>query len=915
MNSVVCESRVRIQSLIVLVIVLVMVAGRAQSPNAWRIEDSSDVTGSTLTYYATLTDTQLEEAFRKGWRLTATARLAEKYGSSPPAMYLLVGSGTVRYGLKLYGNLGVLPIEGSPPSIPLGSRNTNYHRHVLEYNPVNTRVKYFYDDLLAGEWLGQASSAQSHQVSWGSSSSAGKGEMLLHQVSFEILGGKVVASYNAGFEGNLPVAPNPVTQGWKRAAGSIPLGEGPVSPDTNPLPFVAALSPADLRRASAWMRAHLQPDGFPATYYFEYGPTAAYGARSPVSTVPENVFGLTISNLVTGLVPGTTYHYRIVLSNAVAQVASEDVAFTPPDFVLTSGTQFPSGFLVSGVAWGDYDSDGWLDLLLTGTPRPTSGNAASGLWRNNRNGTLSEVTSRLTPSLPVASGAGAWSDYDNDERLDIGISGSASAVLLHQEPDRTFSTAATFSGLNGSPLPRSWLAWGDADNDGRLDLLAMNSTETLPQLWLNTSSGFTSSSNAGLPALSGPAAWVDYDNDGRLDLLMRGFGMTNGRRTDEASQLWRNEGSLGFSDVTSQVAPGLREVGGVAQSWGDYDNDGWLDFLLMAYPVYEDGGGTAAGAVQIWHNHRGTFSDVSAVAAPELPKLINGSIAWGDYDNDGNLDFVVAGSIQFNTGVSQIWHNNGDGTFSNVTATVAPELPQPKGQGIWEPATAWADFDQDGRLDLLLAGNTSSPVAYYGLWRNESDRSNTAPTAPSDLAAAASSRTVLLTWAPASDSQTPAAGLSYNVRIGTSPMAGDVLSAQAREDGRRLLPAIGNAQMRTNLLIEALAPGTYYWSAQAIDTAFAGGPFAPERTFTVGSSPSGSPQLADVTISQDGRFWFSFAGKAAGSFTVLSTTNVSSPLNDWTVLGPAFEVAEGRFAFTNTVGSTSPTRFYQVRNP
>jgi hypothetical protein len=124
------------------------------------------------------------------------------------------------------------------------------------------------------------------------------------------------------------------------------------------------------------------------------------------------------------------------------------------------------------------------------------------------------------------------------------------------------------------------VAWGDYDNDGRLDLLLAGSD--VSQLWRNTGSAFsnvTASVAPGLPGIyAGSVAWGDYDNDGRLDFLLN-------------SQLWRNTGS-GFSNVTASVAPGL--PGGYRGSWGDYDNDGRLDLLLTGYPGAANCGGTRA---------------------------------------------------------------------------------------------------------------------------------------------------------------------------------------------------------------------------------------------------------------------------------------------------------------------------------
>src|SRR6185436_18616946 len=216
------------------------------------------------------------------------------------------------------------------------------------------------------------------------------------------------------------------------------------------------------------------------------------------------------------------------------------------------------------------------------------------------------------------------------------------------------------------------------------------------------------------------------------------------------SQVWRNTGS-GFSNVTASVAPGLAGVYIGSVAWGDYDNDGRLDFLLAS---------TWYGGSQLWRNTGNGFSNVTASVAPGLPA--RSSVAWADYDNDGRLDFLIAGTS--NAVPPQLWRNTGTG-FSNVTASIAPGLPGNSGGFV-----AWGDYDNDGRLDFLNA-------AAGQLWRNNlSATSNTPPAAPTGLSSTLSGSTVSLSWNPPADDRTPSTGLNYNLRIGNTPGASDVLA-------------------------------------------------------------------------------------------------------------------------------------------
>jgi hypothetical protein len=373
-------------------------------------------------------------------------------------------------------------------------------------------------------------------------------------------------------------------------------------------------------------------------------------------------------------------------------------------------------------------------------------------------------------------------------------------------------------------------------------------------------------------------AWGDYDNDGWLDFLLTGGG---------GSQLWRNTGS-GFSNVTASVAPGLPGGTGSSAAWGDYDNDGRLDFLLTGY--------FDSPASQLWRNTGSGFSNVTASVAPGLPGVYNGSTAWGDYDNDGRLDFLLTGGVDGLSGTSQLWRNTGGG-FSNVTASVASGLPGFVSGGSVE----WGDYDNDGRLDFVL-------TASGHLWRNNiSLASNGPPAAPTGLVSTLSGATVSLSWNPPADDRTPSAGLNYNLRIGTTPGASDVLAPMALIDGLRLLPVLGNAQAGTNAVMN-LPFGRYYWSVQAVDTSFAGSPFAVEQQFTVAA-----PRIIDLLMLGNGHFQFSFTNQSSAVYAVLGTTNVALPLAQWTVLGPPVSLGGGLYRFTDTGAMGQAQRFYILR--
>jgi hypothetical protein len=328
-------------------------------------------------------------------------------------------------------------------------------------------------------------------------------------------------------------------------------------------------------------------------------------------------------------------------------------------------------------------------------------------------------------------------------------------------------------------------------------------------------------------------------------------------------------------------------------------------------------------------------------------------VAWGDYDNDGRLDILLTGTTNgFASGaISQIWRNTGNG-FSNINVS----LP-----GVAYSSAAWGDYDNDGRLDILLTGQTISTQLISQVWRNNTLLSNTPPTAPTGLSVTLMGNVVAFSWNAASDAQTGASGLSYNLRVGTTPGGSDVLAPMAAANGLRRLPKLGSKQGLTALL--AYTTGTpYYWSVQAIDTSFAGSPSAAEGSFKILQAPPvfvpatatnivvgdangdgivSQSELAAVLANLNGNGivnqselnlvlsnyfpyspWlyltnvaglggtnvtFALSNSTAGAFSVEYTTN----LLDWLFLGPATP----RYLFTDTNAPAIPQRFYRLRWP
>ena len=460
-------------------------------------------------------------------------------------------------------------------------------------------------------------------------------------------------------------------------------------------------------------------------------------------------------------------------------------------------------------AWGDYDNDGDLDILLTGYP---SSGGISQIYRNSGGANPTFTDSGVwVPGSSYASVA--WGDYDNDGDLDILMSGGSIARIYRNSggADPTFTDIG--AGLDGG----SWstVAWGDYDNDGDLDLLLTGLSEAGdPTSRIYRNSGGANPTFADIGAgLTGiyraSIAWGDYDDDGDLDILLTGTVVSGGY----VSMIYRNSG--GANPTFTDIGAGLPAVGSSSAAWGDYDNDGDLDILLT---------GTGVGIItKVYRNSGGvdpTFTDIAA----GLPGVFWSAVAWGDYDNDGDLDILLTGTTG-SVRISRIYQNSGEvnPTFTDIGAGLT---------GVYFGSVAWGDCDNDGDLDILLTGDTGAG-SISRIYRNIGVPANTPPQAPGnpestgDLASGCT-----FSWTAPTDDHTPAAGLTYNLRVGTTPGGDQVSAAMAAANGYRRVVQLGNTNHRLSWNL-ALPRGSYYWAVQALDGAFAGSAFATGQILSV----------------------------------------------------------------------------------
>ena len=469
-----------------------------------------------------------------------------------------------------------------------------------------------------------------------------------------------------------------------------------------------------------------------------------------------------------------------------------------------------TGYAYAAAAWGDVDGDGDLDIVIAGRPYGSGTGHTTRVYLNDGHGTFaaSEI------ALPgYSSGAAAWGDYDGDGDLDLALSGQTDAGRATKVYRNTGATLED-SGATLVGVDEGSLAWGDADGDGDLDLLVTgcpDGTCSTPVSVIYPNQGGTFGEAVALPVQVGhsDAAWGDYDNDGDLDIAITGQLAGGGY----ATRILRNQGGLSIVDS------GIRffyDVSNAALAWADFDRDGDLDLLLSGY------NGSLGDYYCVYRNRGPTDFYLAGTSFGAK----GGSAAWGDYSNDGLPDFALTGIRGEGTPrVSSVYRNNGDDSFSDISAELI---------AVSDGTALWGDADGDGDLDLLVVGHGATDVAK--LYRNDSPTTNQPPTPPSGLRATVAGNRVTLSWTASTDDHSAIASLTYNLRVGTTPGGGDVLPPLADSSGRRRVPALGNAGHGLSAVLD-LSAGTYYWSVQAVDSAYVGGPFASEGTFTICAPP------------------------------------------------------------------------------
>lgn len=279
-----------------------------------------------------------------------------------------------------------------------------------------------------------------------------------------------------------------------------------------------------------------------------------------------------------------------------------------------------------------------------------------------------------------------WIDYDGDGDLDLFVVNARNENnSLYRNEGGTFKkmTQSEVGSIVSNGGESFAVSWGDYDNDGNQDVFVANFNQS-NFLYRNNGDGKFTRITTGLPALdagnSQGSSWADFNNDGFLDLFVANVNNQN-------NFLYKNVGDGTFTKIASinVVTDGSGSHG---SSWGDYDNDGDSDLFVAT----NDG----SNNLFFENNADETFTQITDSAFVSDAGTSLGA-SWGDYDNDGDLDLFVTNSLNEN---NLFYKNNGSGSFEKITSEIITN------EGGNSMSSSWADFDNDGDLDLFVANST-----------------------------------------------------------------------------------------------------------------------------------------------------------------------------------------------------------------
>ena len=453
----------------------------------------------------------------------------------------------------------------------------------------------------------------------------------------------------------------------------------------------------------------------------------------------------------------------------------------------------------SSVAFGDFDNDGDQDMAIMGSSNVIG--YVTDLYEN-----VDGVFQNNNPGLFKKHFAGdiMWVDYNKDGYIDLIVSGldindEASTVIYENKNGQTFVESTD---LNLPNLFNTSMDSGDLDNDGDIDFAINGMTdanEWKKYIYYREGNELIAENELDANGIQGGNVTIaDNQFDGDLDIFMIG---------EQQSRLLNNTYIRQEGNNIDYYLPRMKES--TKTLYGEY--------------LYYMGTNQDNNELGIYRKSLLENNNYNSNALSSLIGLKNGSIAIGDYNNDGFEDMVLTGEDENGSAVTKIFNGLEGSNFQENTKI---EL-----LGLRNSTAKWVDYDVDGDLDLFITG-TSDSGDVSKLYRTDlANKSNVAPVKVSNLAfESLGNGKVKLSWDVPEDDFS--SSLGYVVRLGTTPGGSELSNTESNlENGQRLITKA--PLINTNSFETQLDPGMYYWSVQSVDDGLAGSEFSDESVFVL----------------------------------------------------------------------------------
>lgn len=482
---------------------------------------------------------------------------------------------------------------------------------------------------------------------------------------------------------------------------------------------------------------------------------------------------------------------------------------------------------VGKVNWVDLDNDGYLDFIYFYSNEHMS---ELRIYLNDRLGNFN----RVHHQFPNVKNASIYlTDFNNNGRVDILLNGryhNQLRVLLF-ENNINCNLNQVSLGVGGTE--KGSIVAEDLNNDGKKDIIVSGlNYEGIPvsKIYYNRGNNqFQIDNTTLIPVYNSIIKVYDINNDGQPDLFISGTSSIIDNNIQNISKIYSNKN--GNLIETNAMIPGFSNG---SADFGDFNNNGFPDLIITG--IVNDGVLDSSAATKIFRN-TGNFNFEEL--EEEIFGFVDGNVQWGDYDNDGYLDFLISGEYDgfVPSNFSNIYTNirtSGHSTFEPLENTSFELFENSFG--------AWGDYDNDGDLDIIYIGKNQSSNSVIKVITNNTETIVNIPIEPSGLTTTIEQNNeidgIVLYWYIQDSENTIPNGYTYNIRIGSYPGGSDIVSPNVKSDGKILIPETGNAGNSRKYVIRNIPIGHYYWSVQSVNQSYVSSDFAPEQCLIVNKTTS-----------------------------------------------------------------------------